>query len=108
MLTSSINYVIISSAVKIPRFALLAQLDRVTDYESVGQGFESLAAHQEKTTDFLSVVFCLCEKSGTRTTVWDDGNKTGGSSARFLFGQQKLISSLNYVTNFELLLLWNK
>ena len=34
-----------------PRFALLAQLDRVTDYESVGQGFESLAAHQEKTTD---------------------------------------------------------
>ena len=77
MLTSSINYVIISSAVKIPRFALLAQLDRVTDYESVGQGFESLAAHQEKTTDFLSVVFCLCGKPGTRTTVWDDGvNKT--------------------------------
>ena len=29
-------------------FALLAQLDRVTDYESVGQGFESLAAHQIK------------------------------------------------------------
>ena len=26
--------------------ALLAQLDRVTGYEPVGQGFESLAAHQ--------------------------------------------------------------
>ena len=30
-------------------FALLAQLDRVTDYESVGQGFESLAAHHKST-----------------------------------------------------------
>ena len=28
--------------------ALLAQLDRVTDYESVGQGFESLAAHHKR------------------------------------------------------------
>ncbi len=37
--------------------ALLAQLDRVTDYESVGRGFESLTAHQksfvEKTKDFF-------------------------------------------------------
>ena len=29
--------------------APVAQLDRVTDYESVGQGFESLPAYQEKT-----------------------------------------------------------
>lgn len=28
--------------------ALLAQLDRVTGYEPVGQGFESLAARQRK------------------------------------------------------------
>ena len=28
--------------------ALLAQLDRVTGYEPVGQGFESLTAHQQK------------------------------------------------------------
>ena len=28
--------------------APVAQLDRVTDYESVGQGFESLPAYQEK------------------------------------------------------------
>ena len=27
--------------------ALLAQLDRVTGYEPVGQGFESLAAHSD-------------------------------------------------------------
>ncbi len=42
-------------------FALLAQLDRVTDYESVGQGFESLAAHHKKDDGLLSVVF-LCKK----------------------------------------------
>ena len=29
-------------------YALVAQLDRVTDYESVGRGFESLPSHQEK------------------------------------------------------------
>ena len=27
------------------RYALVAQLDRVTDYESVGRGFESLPAY---------------------------------------------------------------
>ena len=30
--------------------ALVAQLDRVTGYEPVGQGFESLPARQEKST----------------------------------------------------------
>ena len=29
------------------RYALVAQLDRVTDYESVGRGFESLPAYQK-------------------------------------------------------------
>ena len=29
-------------------YALVAQLDRVTDYESVGRGFESLLAYQLK------------------------------------------------------------
>ena len=49
-----------------PRFALLAQLDRVTDYESVGQGFESLAAHHKKALTFavgaflfLQIILCL-------------------------------------------------
>ena len=30
-------------------YALVAQLDRVTDYESVGRGFESLPAYQQNT-----------------------------------------------------------
>ena len=29
-------------------YAPVAQLDRVTDYESVGRGFESLLAYQKK------------------------------------------------------------
>ena len=29
-------------------YALVAQLDRVSDYESEGQGFESLQAHQRR------------------------------------------------------------
>ena len=32
-------------------YALVAQLDRVTDYESVGRGFESLPSHQVKSHD---------------------------------------------------------
>ena len=35
-------------------YAPVAQLDRVTDYESVGRGFESLPAYQ-KTTQFWVV-----------------------------------------------------
>ena len=31
------------------RYALVAQLDRVTDYESVGRGFESLPAYHKRT-----------------------------------------------------------
>ena len=30
------------------QFALVAQLDRASDYESEGRGFESLRAHQKK------------------------------------------------------------
>ena len=37
------------------RYAPIAQLDRVTDYESVGRGFESLSAYQ-KTTQFRKVL----------------------------------------------------
>ena len=39
--------VIIYPSVKRNTHAPVAQLDRVTDYESVGQGFESLPAYQE-------------------------------------------------------------
>ena len=34
------------------RYAPIAQLDRVTDYESVGRGFESLSAYQKNRYPF--------------------------------------------------------
>ena len=37
-------------------YALIAQLDRVTGYEPVGRGFESLSAHQQKS------LFCHATK----------------------------------------------
>ena len=39
---------------------MVAQLDRVTDYESVGRGFESLPSHQKnavKSKDFMAFLF---------------------------------------------------
>ncbi len=43
-------------------YALVAQLDRVTGYEPVGRGFESLRAHQQKGTPRVS--FCLTAGAG--------------------------------------------
>ena len=40
-------------------YALVAQLDRVTGYEPVGQGFESLAAHHNKSLIFNGLFFLL-------------------------------------------------
>ena len=39
-------------------YALVAQLDRVTDYESVGRGFESLPSHQVKSHDLPLKIRC--------------------------------------------------
>ena len=39
------------------RYALVAQLDRVTDYESVGRGFESLPAYQKRGHPFGCPLF---------------------------------------------------
>ena len=39
------------------RFALVAQLDRVTGYEPVGRGFESLPSHQKDTSKDVSFLF---------------------------------------------------
>ena len=39
--------------------ALVAQLDRVSDYESEGQGFESLPARQEKGICENRCLFCF-------------------------------------------------
>ena len=41
-------------------FALLAQLDRVTGYEPVGQGFESLAARSGRARTFVRAFALLC------------------------------------------------
>ena len=66
--------------------APIAQLDRVTDYESVGRGFESLSAYHLKSlklygfrlfsyflTEFEIVEFWLWNNFGTETyigTLW--------------------------------------
>ena len=47
-----------SSLQKLPD-ALVAQLDRVSDYESEGQGFESLRARQRKSHE-TAVFDCSC------------------------------------------------
>ena len=49
-------------------YALVAQLDRVTDYESVGRGFESLPSHQEKPVHIVYwFFFFVCAMEGART-----------------------------------------
>ena len=40
-------------------YAAVAQLDRVTDYESVGRGFESLSPYQERVVPFGMTRFCI-------------------------------------------------
>ena len=52
------SYVIILWHLK-KRYAPVAQLDRVTDYESVGRGFESLLAYQ---TNIIRTRFSELEK----------------------------------------------
>ena len=65
-MTSRKGYGIILLAV-----ALVAQLDRVSDYESEGRGFESLPAHQRRGSKETRNLFFFCRfrKSleGTRT-----------------------------------------
>ena len=46
-------------------YAPLAQLDRVTGYEPVGQGFESLAACHEKRLAFASLFSMISVPCGT-------------------------------------------
>ena len=48
---------IIYPSVKRNTHAPVAQLDRVTDYESVGQGFESLPAYQKAVIPFGMAAF---------------------------------------------------
>ena len=57
-------------------YAPVAQLDRVTDYESVGQGFESLLAYQNGNLR-VSVLFCLLgleHQNSARMSAAGDGS----------------------------------
>ena len=47
--------------------APIAQLDRVTDYESVGRGFESLSAYQKNRYPIRANGFSIYVEEGTRT-----------------------------------------
>ena len=56
-------------------YALVAQLDRVTDYESVGRGFESLPSHQEKPVHVVYWFFFLSAR-------WKGLEQGGGAQLR--------------------------
>ena len=59
------------------RYAPIAQLDRVTDYESVGRGFESLSAYQKYQIPFqVSGIFIYARK--------DSKNEMQGSGGALL------------------------
>ena len=80
------NHVLLYLSARVMRYAPIAQLDRVTDYESVGRGFESLSAYHLKSlklhgfrlfsyflTEFEIVEFWLWNNFGTETyigTLW--------------------------------------
>ena len=63
------DYVII---IKYQAHDSVAQLDRAFDYESKGQGFESLLGHQIKThTNVWVFLYTTIEKRGYRTKSVD-------------------------------------
>ena len=51
------------------RYAAVAQLDRVTGYEPVGRGFESLSAHQKKAKSRDLAFFSYIRLTETGITV---------------------------------------
>ena len=57
-----------TSALNDAVYAPVAQLDRVTDYESVGRGFESLLAYQSRIIRTLS----QWEKGSDYFCFWED------------------------------------
>ena len=61
------------------RYAPVAQLDRVTDYESVGRGFESLPAYQDQNES--SGPFCYI-LSSVRDNI-PDIHRTDPGTRRF-------------------------
>ena len=65
-------------------YAPVAQLDRVTDYESVGRGFESLLAYQGKIIRTLSQQ----EKGSDCFCIWGSNNKN--ANVRWTFARRRL------------------
>ena len=62
---------IIYPSVKRNAHAPVAQLDRVTDYESVGQGFESLPAYQKAVIPSgVAAFFVLLNKFVSKLINW--------------------------------------
>ena len=53
-------------------YALIAQLDRVSDYESEGREFESLWAHQTKSLAIVRLLVFFCYDMNSS----DENNKT--------------------------------
>ena len=62
VLTDSCFLVIIYESSGTTRYDSVAQLDRVTDYESVGLGFESLPGHHKKSSRILRELFSCLKK----------------------------------------------
>ena len=60
------------------RYAPIAQLDRVTDYESVGRGFESLSAYQKNRYPFRDNGF------SNMSVEWDSNNQMQQSGGLLL------------------------
>ena len=74
--------------------AAIAQLDRVTDYESVGRGFESLSPYQETRYPFGCLVFCFSRekelepsKSNLPVAGWAAAVSTALRPYNLSFGQ---------------------
>ena len=68
-------------------YAPIAQLDRVTDYESVGRGFESLSAYQKPRYPFGYLGFCFACNGPYPTTpytIFPTGNIVASSPFRRL------------------------
>ena len=60
------NIVLIYLSALKSAYAPIAQLDRVTDYESVGRGFESLSAYHETDYPIWDNPFHFSQEKGTR------------------------------------------
>ena len=69
------------SIVKSLVHAPVAQLDRVTDYESVGRGFESLPAYQKTGYSLRNNLFFIMSEMGLEKEIQPAGGSFPASYA---------------------------